>query len=251
MYVNAAKQKMLRGEPAFGYSLYLGSPIAAEALARSGIDFLLVDTQHGSWGSDSTIAALMGITGGSAVPMARVAKNDYTLIGQLLDQGCMGIVVPMVHTAEQARAAADACRMPPLGTRSWGMGRARILGEDYNAWADDQIWVAVQIESAQAVENAEAIMATPGVDGCWAGPGDLAYSLGIHPRDARGSEEHARALEQIVRACRNTGKIAGLSCGSPDEALRRAAQGFQFLTAGVELGMLLAAARAGARALGL
>jgi 4-hydroxy-2-oxoheptanedioate aldolase len=251
MYVNRAKRKMLEGKPAFGYSLYLGSPIAAEAMARTGIDFLLVDTQHGSWGGDSTIAAFMGITGGSAVPMARVARNDYTLIGQLLDQGCMGIVVPMVHTAAQAKEAAEACRLPPAGARSWGMGRARALGDDYSAWADEQIWVAVQIESKLAVENAEAIMATPGIDGCWAGPGDLALSLGIHPRDARTSDEHARALEQVVRACRNTGKIAGLSCGSPEEALRRAEQGFHFLTAGVELGMLLAAARAGVRALGL
>jgi 4-hydroxy-2-oxoheptanedioate aldolase len=251
MYVNAAKQKMLVGKPAFGYSLYLGSAIAAEAMARTGIDFLLVDTQHGSWGADSTIAAFMGITGGTAVPMARVAKNDYTLIGQLLDQGCMGIVVPMVHTPEQGKEAADACRLPPQGTRSWGMGRARTLGEDYSSWADEQIFVAVQIESVTAVEHAEAIMATPGVDGCWCGPGDLALSLGIHPREARTSDEHARALERVLQACRNTGKIPGLSCGSPDDALRRAEQGFQFLTAGIDLGMMLAGARAGVKALGL
>jgi 4-hydroxy-2-oxoheptanedioate aldolase len=193
----------------------------------------------------------MGITGGTAVPMARVAKNDYTLIGQLLDQGCMGIVVPMVHTPEQAKEAADACRLPPTGTRSWGMGRARTLGEDYSSWADEQIFVAVQIESVTAVEHAEAIMATPGVDGCWCGPGDLALSLGIHPREARTSDEHARALERVLRACRNTGKIPGLSCGSSDDALRRAEQGFQFLTAGIDLGMMLAGARAGVKALGL
>lgn len=250
-YVNTAKQKMLEGKPAFGFSLYLGSPIAAEAMARSGIDFLLVDTQHGSWGQDATIAAFMGITGGTAVPMSRVAKNDYTLIGQLLDQGCMGIVVPMVHTAAQAKAAADAVRYPPRGDRSWGVGRARNLGDDYLSWADEQVYLAVQIESATAVENAEAIMATPGVDGCWVGPADLALSLGFHPSEARERDEHARALEQVVQACRNTGKIAGLSCGSPEEALRRAGQGFQFLTAGVELGMMLAAARNAVQALDL
>src|SRR5207237_4179769 len=110
---------------------------------------------------------------------------------------------------------------------------------------DDEVFVAVQIESATSVENAEAILGTEGIDGCWAGPNDLALSMGIHPRDMATDERHARALERIVQACRNTGKIPGLSCASPEEAKRRAAQGFQFLTAGADAGLMLAAARAG------
>ena len=113
MIVNTAKQKMLAGQPAFGFSLGMGSPLVAELLSRSGIDFVLLDRQHGSWGEDSTIAALMALTAGSASPMARVARNDYTLIGRLLDEGVMGMVVPMVDTQEQAQAVADACRLPP------------------------------------------------------------------------------------------------------------------------------------------
>src|SRR5207237_626495 len=107
--VNTAKQKMHQGKPAFGYSLGLGSPLAA---------------------------------------------------------------------------ACRACRLPPRGIRSWGVGRARVYGDDYFDWIDDQVFVAVQIESIQAVQQAEAIMATPGVDGCWAGPADLALSMGIDPRKA-------------------------------------------------------------------
>jgi 4-hydroxy-2-oxoheptanedioate aldolase len=250
MQPNLAKQKMLAGQPAYGYSLGLGSPVAAELLAHCGIDFLLLETQHGSWGHDATIAALMGMTGGSAAPMARVAKNEYFLIGRLLDQGAMGIVVPMVDTPEQAKAAADACRLPPRGTRSWGVGRARVYGDDYAEWIDDQLFVAVQIESVRAVDNAEAIMATSGIDGCWAGPADLALSIGIHPRDAGTDERHARALERIVTACRNTGKIAGLACATPEEARRRADEGFQFLTAGGDAGFMLSGAHAGLRVLG-
>jgi 4-hydroxy-2-oxoheptanedioate aldolase len=250
MLVNTAKQKMREGQPAFGYSLGLGSPLAAEVLSRSGIDFLLLETQHGSWGHDSAIAALMGMAGGSAIPMARVAKNDYFLIGKLLDQGTMGIVVPMVDTAEHAKAVADACRLPPLGIRSWGVGRARIYGDDYGDWIDEQLFVAVQLESATAVENAEAILATPGIDGCWAGPADLALSMGIHPRDMADDERHGKALERIVQACRNTGTIPGLACGSPEEATRRAAQGFQYLTAGSDAGFLIGGAKAGLKTLG-
>jgi 4-hydroxy-2-oxoheptanedioate aldolase len=251
MVMNAAKQKMLAGNPAYGYSVGLGSPIVAELLARSGIDFLLLETQHGSWGNDGAIMGFMAMAGGSAVPMTRVAKNDYTLIGKLLDQGALGIVVPMVDTVEQAKAAADATHLPPRGTRSWGLGRARIYGDDYPDTIDDQLFVAVQIESITAVDNAEAIMAVPGIDGCWAGPADLALSLGIDPRKMAGDERHERALERIVQACRNTGKIPGLSCGSPEEAKRRAEQGFQYLTAGGDSGFVLAGARAGVQTLGL
>lgn len=84
MYLNTAKQKMAAGEPAFGFALGLGSPRAAEVISHSGIDFVLIDTQHGSFGPDSTLATLQALAAGTATPMARVARNDYTKIGRLL-----------------------------------------------------------------------------------------------------------------------------------------------------------------------
>lgn len=251
MRVNTAKQKMLEGKVAFGYSLGLGSPLVAEALSRTGIDFLQIDNQHGSYGPESTLAALIAMEGGSATPIARVARNDYTLIGRLLDEGMLGIVVPMVHTVEDAKAAAAACRFPPVGTRSWGWAHASIYGADYPDWINDQIFLAVQIESVQAVENAEAIMAVPGVDGCWVGPADLALSMGIHPRDAANHEGHQRALERVIQACRNTGKIPGFAAADPEDAVRRAQQGFRYVTSGSDVGFLLSGARAGLKTLGL
>lgn len=244
MKQNTAKAQMLTGRPAYGVGLALGSPLAAELLAQTGLDFILLDRQHGSWGEDSTIAGLAAMRSGPAAPMARVARNDYTLIGRLLDEGVLGIVVPMVHTAAEAKQAADACRFPPTGTRSWGWGRARAYGDDYADWIDEQLFVAVQIESAQAVENAEAIMATPGVDGCWLGPTDLALSLGFHPSELDHRDEHMRALEQVVVACRNTGKIPGIAGRSPQDALQRAQMGFQFITVGSDVGYLLDGAAA-------
>lgn len=249
MKVNTAKETMLSGKPAFGYALGLGSPLNAELLADCGIDFLLLDRQHGSWGEDSTIAAFMAMSAGSATPMTRVARNDYTLIGRLLDEGALGIIVPMVHTRADAEAAASACRFPPTGERSWGWGRARAYGDDYTDWVDDQVFVAVQIESAQAVENAEAILSTPGVDGCWLGPSDLSLSLGFHPREMLEREEHARALERVLEACRNTGKIPGIAALGIDDAVRRAQQGFRFITAGSDAGFILQGAAAGLQAL--
>jgi 4-hydroxy-2-oxoheptanedioate aldolase len=236
---------MLAGKPAFGYSLGLGSPLAAEVLSLSGIDFILLDRQHGSWGEESTITAFAAMAAGSAIPMARVARNDYTMIGRLLDEGSMGIIVPMVHTAADAAAAARACRFPPTGDRSWGWSRASAYGADYAEWIDEQLFVAVQIESAEAVRNAEAILSTPGVDGCWLGPSDLALSLGFKPSEMGQREEHARALDQVVQACRNTGKIPGIAGQSIDDAIRKAELGFQFITAGSDIGFLAGGAARG------
>lgn len=245
MRVNSAKAKMLDGKPAFGYALAMGSPEMAELLGNSGIDFLLLDRQHGSWGEDSTITALAYLSNSPAVPMARVVTNSYAQIGRLLDEGMLGIVVPMVDTVEQAEAVAAACRFPPKGRRSWGWGRARVYGSDYPAWADAEVFVAVQLESIEAVQNAEAIMAVPGIDGCWVGPGDLALSMGIHPFRAREYDEHRRALEAVVTACRNTGTIPGIAGSTPDEGIEYAAMGFQFITAGSDIGFLSGAAAAG------
>jgi 4-hydroxy-2-oxoheptanedioate aldolase len=94
-------------------------------------------------------------------------------------------------------------------------------------------------------------MATPGVDGCWIGPADLALSMGIHPRDMLNDDRHARALERVLEACRNTGKIPGFAAFHPDDAKRRAEQGFLYLTAGSDIGFMMAGANAGLKTLGL
>jgi 4-hydroxy-2-oxoheptanedioate aldolase len=246
---NGAKAKMLRGEPVFGYALALGSPAAAEALAQTGIDFIMIDNQHGSFGPDSTSVTLMAIAASTAAPIPRVARNDFTMIGRLLDEGAMGVVVPMVETAEQAKAAAGACRFPPVGDRSWGWGGARRYGDDYTEWINDQVFVAVQIETATAVENAEAILATPGIDGCWIGPSDLSLSMGVHPRYKNEDERVQRAVDRVLDACRNTGKIPGYAGDSPGQAKALAARGFQFLTAGSDVGFMLTGARDGLKLL--
>jgi 4-hydroxy-2-oxoheptanedioate aldolase len=245
MKINAAKQKMLRGEPALGYSAKLGSPVAAEFLSHSGVDFVMIDGQHGSWGQDSLIQGIIAVCAGPAMPFARVAYNSFTLIGQLLDAGVLGIIVPMVDTVDEAKAVAAACRYPPEGERSYGWGRALVYGDDYADWINDHLFVAVQIESVQAVENAEAIMAVPGIDGCMVGPADLALSMGFHPREAPNREEHARALEDVVQACHNTGKIPGIDAGAPDSAAKRVEQGFRFIPMGNDAKFLTGSAAAG------
>lgn len=237
MIANKAKQRMLAGEPAFGFEIVLGSVPVAEVLARGGIDFMQLDLQHGRWSNETALAFCMMMQGKDISPMARVQANDYWQLGRLLDDGMAGVIVPRIDTPKQARQVVEACRYPPEGLRSWG-GRAGFegtqshTGRQFREASNNDIFVAVQIESATAVENAEAILATPGVDGCWLGPADLAHSMGIAFEDSGENDEHARAIERTLEACHNTGKIPGFASGSPEDAKARAEQGFRFLTCG-------------------
>lgn len=230
MKTNTALATMRAGKPAFGLSMGLGVPETGAILSGSGTEFVMVDRQHGNWDERDVGRAIAQINLGAATPMARVATNDYRLIGQLLDKGMLGIIVPMVDTPEDARRVADACLLPPLGRRSWGWNQAGMYGDDYADRINDELFVAVQLESVTAVDNAEAILATPGITGCWTGPSDLALSLGFHPSEMDTRDEHRLALERVLAACRDTGKIPGIAGRGLEDARRRRLQGFQFIT---------------------
>ena len=224
MKINTAKWKMLEGKPAIGAGATSGSPLVAEVLALSGLDYVIVDDQHGIWEPESMLAAFWSIRIAGAVPMARVGKNDFYAIGATLDRGALGVMVPMVHTAEEAEAAAYAMRYPPRGGRSMGAYGCQMYGADYIERANDEVFLAVQIESKQGLENVEEIMAVDGVDGTWVGPGDLAASLGTEI----GSEAHEAAMLRVVEACKKTGKIPGTFCTG--QGAHRIKQGYLFVT---------------------
>ena len=223
MTVNPAKQKMLNGEPAFGAEVNLGSYLSAELLSPLGFDFILVDNQHGAWDDTTSMGAFRSIGLGSAMPMARVRRNEF---------GAIGIVVPMVNSVEEAEAAVEAVRYLPIGGRSAGAFGTGFLGGNYMEWANEEIFLAVQIESVRAAENAEAILSVEGIDACWIGPGDLMYSMGVDLSDPQGWKEHDDLIVQVFEATKRAGKIPGIYTPSASEALRRAEQGGLFLTAG-------------------
>ena len=226
MRINTTKRKMMEGKVAFGAGAGLGSPLAAECLSLAGFDWVLVDHQHGEWDPERAMLAFHSICLGSATPMARVGKNDYYLIGNLLDRGALGIVVPMVNSPEDAQAAAQAMRYPPMGRRSAGAFGTALHGDDYLQAANEEVFLAVQIETREAMEQAEAILSTDGVDGCWIGPTDLAFSMGV----MMGSAEHEAAIQRVLEVCRKIGKVPGIAAGMDFE--RRIAQGFRFVTNG-------------------
>jgi len=210
MKINTVKRRLSEGLPAIGICTGLGSVIVAEAYSNLGFDFVLQDHQHGLWDDYSGWLGFQAISRGPAMPIARVNSNDFAAIGRLLDRGALGVVVPMVESAKAAHSAAQAMRYPPRGSRSFGPALTQYHGADYATWIDDEVLLMVQIESAQAVERAEEILAVEGVDGCWVGPADLARTMGIDLKTVEGVQAHDQALGRVLEACRKTGKFPGI-----------------------------------------
>ena len=237
MLANATKRKLAEGGVVLGVGSSLNSPLAAETLALAGFDFVLVDNQHGAWDDETNLAAFRSICLGGATPMIRVQKNDYATIGRALDRGALGIIVPMVNSADEARRAARAARFPPRGDRSIGPFGTEFHGLDYLERIDDEVYLAVQIETAVAAQRAEEILAVDGVDGCWVGPGDLGLTMGVDLSTADGRSRHEAAILDVLKACRETGKVPGIAC-MPENAGLWLERGFRFVTVGSEMGLL-------------
>lgn len=227
---NPVTEKLRSGRPAVGSWLGLCSPVAAENMAQVGWDWLVVDAEHSPVGFETMVNCFRAIQLGGAVPMARVPWNDTVWIQRTLDAGALGLVVPMVNSAQDARDVVANMRYATRGQRSYGSSRvAAYIGADYRTWADDNLAVIVMIETIQAVENAEAILGVDGVVGCFIGPNDLALSMGLSQKDMGPGTRHEEAMLQVLAAAKKAGKAAGKHCFTPAEVSARIGQGFQFL----------------------
>ena len=241
---NPVTDKLRSGQPAVGSWLGLCSPVAAESMAQVGWDWLVVDAEHSPVGFETMVNCFRAIQLGGAVPMARVPWNDTVWIQRTLDAGALGLVVPMVNTVADAKSVVGNMKYATKGQRSFGGSRvAPYLDGDYRTWADEHLAVIVMIETIQAVENAEAIMAVDGVVGCFIGPNDLALSMGLGPKDMGPGSEHEAAMLQVLAACKKTGKAAGKHCFTADEVTMRIGQGFQFLALASDGALMAKAAR--------
>jgi 4-hydroxy-2-oxoheptanedioate aldolase len=241
---NPVTDKLRSGQPAVGTWLSLCSPVAAESIAHIGWDWLVVDAEHSPVGFDTMVNCFRAAQLGGAVPMARVPWNDTIWIQRTLDAGALGLVVPMVNTAEDACNVVSNMRYATKGQRSSGGSRVTpYIDGDYRVWTEENLAIIVMIETVQAVENAEAIMATDGVVGCFIGPNDLALSMGLTLRDAGPGTEHEAAMMEVLAACKKTGKAAGKHCFSGAEVTLRIRQGFQFLALASDAAFMGKAAR--------
>ncbi len=242
---NGLREIWNRGGTAVNGWLSIPSSYAAEVVAAQGLDAVTVDLQHGMIGFDAAVPMLQAISATDAVPLARVSKNDPALVMQLLDAGAYGIICPMISTPDEAKTFADACRYPPRGNRSFGPARGLLYGgPDYFKEADGEILSFAMIETAEGMQNLEAILATPGLDGVYVGPNDLCLALGVPPQAESEEPVVTEAIARIVRACKDAGKVAGVFCSSGEAAAMRVSQGFTLVTPGSDAALLGKAVRA-------
>jgi 2-dehydro-3-deoxyglucarate aldolase/4-hydroxy-2-oxoheptanedioate aldolase len=221
------------------------NPEVAHILAAAGMDFLMVDTEHSSVGVESTQNIMRSARSAGLVPLARVTQNQYPFIARTLDIGAMGIMVPRVDTAEEARNVVQCAKYRPLGERGFG---ARGVVTDYEPrsvreiveWWNEHTLIIVQIESGTAIENLDAITRVPGVDIALIGPNDLSVSLGVpgeftHPR-------FVEAVERTFDACLRNGVSPAIHIGDVEAIKRYRDMGMRFLMVGSESRLLMSAA---------
>lgn len=226
--------------PLAGIWVCSGSPLAAEIVAGSGIDWLLIDQEHGPNDLQSTLLQLQAVAAYPVTPVVRVPSGDAVTIKQVLDIGAQNLLVPMVSSAEHAEEIVRAVRYPPRGIRGVGSALARSARwnrvDDYLVDADRYVSLFVQIESVAGVEAAAEIAATDGIDGVFVGPSDLAASMGL-----LGQQTHPEVIAAVVRtfdAVLSAGKPVGVNAFDFAVAQAYLDAGATFALVGADVAML-------------
>src|SRR5271154_4004682 len=246
------KKQLRAGSPKFGIFLNSHSPTVAEQLAHSGYDWLLVDTQHGPMGYEKLSAMIAGISSGGAKSMVRVAGYaDRAGIQQSLDLGADGVLIPYINTADEARQAVSCTRYPTAGTRSVyfpqrSMNKEGLLG--YAGAANNNVIVALQVETADCIKNIVEIAAVPGVDILFLGQNDLCMSMGLFEKYEfplmYTSPELAAATDALRAAAKKNNIILGLFLFGTSRVGEFLEKGFPFISVGNDLHHILTQAGA-------
>jgi len=224
--------------------LHIPSSWSAEVMAHAGWDSITVDLQHGLADYESTVTMFQAISTTSVLPLARATWNDPAQIMRLLDAGAVGIICPMINTREEAEKFAGACRYPPLGYRSLGPTRAQVYaGADYAHHANDTIVALAMVETQQALDNLEAILTTPGLDGVFVGPGDLRLSLTGKMGMDLNDPILLNALQQIANITRKNDLVAGIWVPDSATGKKMSSLGYQFITISTDTRILTTAAQ--------
>jgi 4-hydroxy-2-oxoheptanedioate aldolase len=240
---NPLKTSWAEGRTAFGLWMTVPGSVGAEIFAGTGVDYVCVDQQHGVIDYDSMVPMFQAIRAEGAAPITRVLSNDPFLIMKALDAGAWGVIVPLVNDAEDAARAVSACRYPPRGTRSYGPVRAaRVIGSRDPEELGGEVLCLVMVETREALERVEEIASTPGVDGIYIGPSDLALSLGLPPTLDVTEDAHIQAVNSIREACHRNGIAAGIHAASGEWARKHAEAGFDMVTVATDAALLRAAA---------
>lgn len=243
---NRFKSALMRGERLIGCWAGFADPYATEVLASAGFDWLVIDGEHAPNDLRSISAQLAMLAERQSLPVVRLPMGEAWAIKQVLDAGAQSLIIPMVDSADQARALVRATRYPPEGIRGSGAALARASDfsriKDYIPTANAQICLIVQVESRAGIDALEDILAVEGVDGVFIGPSDLAVDMGYV------GDSHAPEVQEVIRDALTritaSPKAAGILALDHATAQRYADWGAQFLAVGIDVVMLAQAARA-------
>jgi 2-keto-3-deoxy-L-rhamnonate aldolase RhmA len=246
--VNKLRDALLNNDLSLGTWIQIGHPSVAEILSRIGFDWVCIDLEHGSIDIETLTDLFRAIEVNSAVPVARLPMNDPIWIRRTLDAGAMGLIIPMVNSAEELESAIRQAKYPPRGERGYGYSRANSFGmefEEYILKANESIAVIAQIEHKDAIENLDAILQVKDLDGVFVGPLDLSGSYG--KTGQLDCPEMKEALKRYLEACKKYNKCAGIHIVRPDETSIRKTidQGYRMIALGVD-GVFLETASASA-----
>ncbi|OAN37792.1 HpcH/HpaI aldolase family protein [Microbacterium sp. H83] len=232
--------------PLVGMWACSGSALVTEVAAGSGLDWLLIDMEHSANTLESTLLQLQVVAAYPIAPVVRVPSNDPVAIKQVLDLGAQNIIVPMVSSADEARAAVAATRYPPEGVRGVGSALARSARwnrvDDYLRDSARHTSLTVQIETSAGVEAAAEIAGVDGVDAVFVGPSDLSASMGL-----LGQQTHpdvVRAVETVFAAVTAAGRPVGVNAFDPSAADAYIAAGADFVAVGADVALLARASEA-------
>lgn len=231
------KEKLRRGEPALGGWILIGHPAIAEIMAGEGFDWIGVDLEHTTTDVRTLYEMALAVKGSGCDLLARLHSCDPVLTKLVLDAGVHGIIVPSVNTPQQAAQAVSMAKFPPQGIRGASLCRASDFGRDFPAYFarhNDEVLVVVMLEHVDAVSQADAILATPGIDAAFIGPYDLSASMGL-----AGQFDHPQvqaAQQSILEACARQRVAPGIHVVPVDgqELPRRIAAGFRFIACGLD-----------------
>jgi 4-hydroxy-2-oxoheptanedioate aldolase len=236
------RKRVLAREWLCGTFLNLGSPITVEIAGLAGFDWVLIDHEHGPGGEDTLLHQLHAAAATPTFPVVRIAANETPRFKRVLDQGAFGVMVPYVGNGAEAKAAVAAMRYPPHGIRGVAkFNRGAGFGgdfEEYYRHAHERLLAVIQIETPEAVQNADEIAATDGVDVLFVGPTDLSYNMGM--RDQLESAPFVEALKRVSEAARRHGKAAGILVHSNALVPRVRELGYTFVALGSDGGAVRA-----------
>lgn len=235
--MNNTKEKLKKKQLALGTWLMIGHPAVAEIMAGEGFDFVSVDMEHTPINMECFYQLVLAAKGTGCDILARLPSCDLVMAKQVLDMGAAGIIVPSVNSPAEAAQSVAIAKYPPEGVRGAALCRATGYGSnfpDYYANHNREVVVVVMIEHISAVRQADAILATPGIDAVLIGPYDLSASMGLP-----GQLNHPDVLaaqQQILDACKRQNVAAGIHLvqADPESVRKRIDQGFRFIAGGID-----------------